>query len=406
MDRRAWLGLTGSALAGGALAESATPRPVAAAAPALKGDGRSDDAPALQAALDAGGTVSLPAGTYRIGATLVLSVEGATLVGPAAPRNPRGPNFPGAAVLRADAGIDLIRISAGGVRLDSLVLDGGGSGRHGVVLHNGFRARVQSCMVRRFQGDGIRLDTAAGPSTGNNNLAVIDSTICAQNARGIAVPTPQRDNNGLALHNCECGANSSHGILYKGEGLVLIGGIMSHNGGYGIQLSEPGDSGYTRGCLIAHPWVEGNTQGGVYSAGRSVRSLILLGHGIQPHTNAQGSEDVRLLVNSTGHGPFLALSGGLQLGEGSGMLRDTRSAASRWNIKVDPGAVVTTIQALPGARPGDLALASHTGLSVSVGFLLSAYVIRADAVCVSIRNETGHAQSLDGMLRVLTFGIL
>jgi hypothetical protein len=43
---------------------------------------------------------------------------------------------------------------------------------------------------------------------------------------------------------------------------------------------------------------------------------------------------------------------------------------------------------------------------VSVGFLLSAYVIRADAVCVSIRNETGHAQSLDGMLRVLTFGIL
>lgn len=45
------------------------------------GDGITDDAPAIQRALDAGGTILVPAGDYRLGSTLAIKSDNTTLVG-------------------------------------------------------------------------------------------------------------------------------------------------------------------------------------------------------------------------------------------------------------------------------------------------------------------------------------
>jgi hypothetical protein len=322
--------------------------------------------------------------------------------------SPRSRFPPRAAALVAGAPIDLIRVSAGGARIDSLVIDGMYIGINGIVMHNSFRTRVQDCLIKRFNDDGIRFDTAAASPVGNNNLAIVAFTLCIENDRGLAVPVPQRDNNGLEVLNSEFVFNRSHGILYKGEGMRLIGGICGQNDGYGVQLSEPNDGGYTLGCVIFYPWLEANALGGVHSAGRSVRNTILLEWDVQDLTSDHGSEDMRVQTSNSGLGfAFSEMTGGLRLGNGSAVVRDTQGVTARWDIGLlAPGATATGTVPLPGARIGDVALATHTGLNVASGFLVSAYVYTPGSVSVSIRNETGAGQFIAGSLRILTLGLL
>jgi hypothetical protein len=143
-----------------------------------KGDGITDDAPAIQAALDSvpagGGTVLVPAGDYRLGESLVISHDGTTLTG-------EGP----ASILRLMDGVEqtgIILPQAYGGNLDPtlivhnvtvsrLTLDGnynpipasGQPNYFAVFVRQASDVTLSDLVVRHWAVDGISISNGGDP---------------------------------------------------------------------------------------------------------------------------------------------------------------------------------------------------------------------------------------------------
>lgn len=405
------------------------------------GDGLNADGYAIQAAIEAaeGGIVFLPKGTYRITETVVIppEVKGTTLYGTGS-----------SSLLAVDTAIDAIRVSALNAKLFNFDIQGNQVGRNGIVMHNAGRSVLEKVGVYNFTQNGILFDTAVAFPTGNNNLTkVLYTTTNLNGLAGIAMREHQLDNNGIEFIGVESRRNGTNGLLYKGQGCRVIGGIFEHNNSYGIQLSESSDRPYTSGCMIMYPWLEDNgrtvcagqqARCGVLSAGKAVRNMIMRDITVQGLTSAPGSEDGEMtLANSYGaalqfrgannrsinmhplsnapvveiypEGPDSALSlmlsgknsGGVAIGRGGAPIQKHLSSVTQW---IPPtlfsDSYATMEMPVAGATLGGTCTASLSS-PLPEGVTLHAAVIATGAVRITLINHSKQVKQVPyGNLRV------
>ena len=192
---------------------TATPRPTATPTPTpppgtvsvrdfgATGNGITDDAPAIQAALDSvptgGGTVFVPAGDYRLGASLVIGKDGTTFTG-------EGPD----SILRL---MDSTRESAiclpqaysatGGlsptiivhnVHISNLIIDGnhnpqspvGDPSYFGIFIQQAINVTLSGLIVRNWFFDGIVIGDGGDP---NDHITIENCLITGIGRNGIEV---------------------------------------------------------------------------------------------------------------------------------------------------------------------------------------------------------------------------
>jgi hypothetical protein len=254
------------------------------------GDGTTDDTTALTNAIASGKDVVVPAGIYLITTALTLANQGQKIIGTRAARV--AADVTNGSIIRTSGSINALSITAP-VQIENLVLDGANAGAIGITIAGGNRSHFKDVVIKRFLSDGVRVPSG----TANNNLMTFEA--CAAYSNGghgfniVEDASGSADNNGPLMLGCEANANTSDGLRYSGQGLVLIGGIYSSNGAYGIRLGVSTDAGSTKGCVVLYPWVESNTTGGVLSD-KAVGNLIYLDSNQQGHVHTSGSGDLHI----------------------------------------------------------------------------------------------------------------
>jgi hypothetical protein len=153
------------------------------------GDGTTDDAPAIQAAIESlaatGGTVYVPAGDYRLGSSVVIDQNNITLTGQGA-----------ASVLQMlpDAndvsGILLPDQPLHNVTISDLVVDGnhnpitGISGQSGIWIRQASYVTLSGVIVRDWSGDGIQVANGSNP---DDHVTIENSLITGIHRNGIHI---------------------------------------------------------------------------------------------------------------------------------------------------------------------------------------------------------------------------
>lgn len=255
------------------------------------GDGATDDAAAIQAAIDwvrdvrGGGDVLLRAATYVIGATIRVW-EGVTLIGEGgSPRNwwePAGFTFTlDGTVLRAAAGLnaDVVvveltgapnadRRHGGGVQ--RLTIDGNGANNasgNGLVLNGVNVPIVRDVIVGRCAERGVWAKSSGGADSQCNNMH-LDRIVSFDNGTvGFALSggdnqimglwgifngqTGLTDATGATIYsNCYFNDNGTDGIYSAGEDTDFVGVTAYHNQRNGIVVA--GKRPALVGCKARH----------------------------------------------------------------------------------------------------------------------------------------------------------
>ena len=174
---------------------SAQVAPTAAASPSsavsvkdfgAKGDGVTDDAAAIQAAVDSlpasGGTVFVPAGDYRVSTSVVLGRDNISLVGQGASSVlrslPSETLFP--VILLPDSPVKNVTIS-------NLVADGNHnpiSGQCGIWIQQGSYVTISGVIVRNISGDGIQVANGSNP---NDHVTIKNCQVAGIHRNGIHI---------------------------------------------------------------------------------------------------------------------------------------------------------------------------------------------------------------------------
>lgn len=205
------------------------------------GDGVTDDAPAIQAAIDAhpGGVIYVPVGDYRVGATIAVGTDNTTLIG-------EGP----ASVLRLmdDTTVSVIGIPVAyldssppdfrvdGVTIERLCVDGnhnllGGEGGDyfGIQVRQAQNLTIRKVLVRNLVSDGITISNGNMPTAG---LVIEDCRITSRRSgihvgfaldpiirRNFIVDTPDQ----WYYPAYPWGSSAGHSIDSEVEGYDLFG---------------------------------------------------------------------------------------------------------------------------------------------------------------------------------------
>jgi hypothetical protein len=224
-----------------------------------RGDGITDDAPAIQAALDSvpagGGTVLVPAGDYRLGRTLVISHDRTTFTG-------EGPT----SILRLrdgvqQTGIILPRAYGGNldptlivhdVTISRLTLDGNhnpvvvpGSGQpdyFGVFVRQATRVMLSGLVVRHWASDGISISHGGDPV---DQITIENCLITGVRRNGIHI--------GFAT-NATIRGNHISDVPSQYWGPAAANGIDVEVEGWNSARTYPGKAG-----TFPHPYVVGLT---------------------------------------------------------------------------------------------------------------------------------------------------
>lgn len=236
----------------------AQPPQIATAHATLAGDGVTDDRAALQAMLDLGGIVTIPAGRYLVGPGAnwwCLDVPaGATIRGE-----------PGTVLLQAAmaGGIRLLAVKGSGVTLDTLELDGqralqsdADEHRAGLVAYGAAGLTVRNVTAHDFTGDGFYV---YAPADGASADLLFDRVTARDNTR-----------NGLTF-----GGQTDRALVtssvFRGNGAqqldteapiatvndVTVRGSFIEGPGYALTISGFGAAHRSRNWLV-----EGNTING------------------------------------------------------------------------------------------------------------------------------------------------
>lgn len=259
-----------------------------------KGDGKTDDTPALLAAIEkaqeTNGTIYFPHGEYRIHPVKLPSHI--TLKGDSAwsyaNKDKTDPDFEGKTILSALSGDARALLDLGdsrGTRIIGLTLDGNNMGEsmHGVYARNAGCEQhicVEDCRINHFTGSGIRLERCwvfsirrnlimfngehGIDSTSGYDGWIIDCQLTANKGAGLfargAPKEGMSDEEKKALKFFGTASimvtanrvewNREGGILLNGSNSMQITGCsIDHNFGPGIKISN-GTSHTITGCKI------------------------------------------------------------------------------------------------------------------------------------------------------------
>lgn len=254
IDRRTFFSLAGGAVAGGAVAGgtgSALALPFAAplafqgtdlAPPAnccgltvnvralpyaAKGDGRTNDTPAIMAAVNAvaaagGGVIELPAGDYLVDSLRIPRIRGGTI------------RFVGQG-WSIDAGANTRLVSASespmfvpgggvnGLELSLVHLDGNNLGTYGWYGESGNKARLLNVLVDRFTKCGIYF---------NQGLCELRQSYVRDN-KGIGV----RVYSDSWISGSEIGSNVGVGLVVASGGNRITDNLINSNDSHGIHIT-------------------------------------------------------------------------------------------------------------------------------------------------------------------------
>lgn len=240
---------------------------------ALTGDGIADDRAALQAMLNLGGTVTIPAGRYLVGpgtSWWCLNVpSGATVRG----------EF-GTVLLQAPmaGGIRLLAVQGAGVTLDTLELDGqrvlqGDADEHraGLVAYGATGLTVRNVTAHDFTGDGFYV---YAPADGASTDLLFDHITARDNTR-----------NGLTFGG-------------QTDRAAVIGSVFRGNGAQQLDTEAP--IATVNDVTVRDSHIEGPgyalTISGYGAAHRS-RNWRVEGNAINGGINVVWAEDVRIQRN-------------------------------------------------------------------------------------------------------------
>lgn len=211
------------------------------------GDGITDDAAAIQAAIEAAetvnGTVHLPVGTYLIGTTLSIS-EKITFRG-AGRGDPTG-DAAAATIIQKSADVlgILVEDGASYTVLEDFLLYAalGGDSTNGIEIGEATATNgVTQCEIRQVEvwsmgGDGIDVR--------NGNAGKMDNVFCVGNGgHGIRIDSDNTGSinvNAWTLINCSAGSNTGDGLsIVDGRDITVLGGDFESNGARGIYTNGP-----------------------------------------------------------------------------------------------------------------------------------------------------------------------
>lgn len=316
--------------------------------------GESESAPAFQEALDdvadAGGTVYVPAGLYRVGSTLVWPrVAGTNTLRPILLRgeNPSViKGIPsswsrGTSALRYEGGGSLFDLRGGEGEetnfsggLSGLSLHGmGREGTRGIDAYNVRVAQFSNLVVRNF-GTNVKI-------AGESFYSVWKDCLFSDAVNDGA----QFDNdlNGSGFSRCRFAANGRHGVRVAGGGFPvwLDGCWMEANRGYGVSFHNTIEARITAGYL------EGNEGGGIRFEGvpgPTYRSMVSLVHSyVRP---AEGTSAI-----SFGENPVAVRLMG-------NMIDSSQGADSVLSVDEEDRHSVVAIGTVPVGRGGEISLFS------------------------------------------------
>lgn len=280
----------------------------------VKGDGTTDDAPSLQAAIASapqGGTVVLGPNTYRLGASLVISKQ-VTLVGAGG----AGDYAPTALVTDGTFPAVVFQGNPGGwaslrdvaVRASAKV-----AGVHGVKVR-AHGVRLDGVNIQGYGGNGIDINADDWPGGSNaNNWRVSSCRVVACGGHGLYVRGS--DANAGLCDGSDFTANAGWGIRDESlAGNTYVASMVEANVGGALYAANAGGSiflgCYTEGgqppSHVAYPGaVIGGTHGAGFDAG-STAFMMLNSDNVSPH-RVRRVVGGKTLTHTLGNGePFAA----------------------------------------------------------------------------------------------------
>lgn len=308
------------------------------------GDGVTDDQAAIQAAIDTGEPVFLPAGhTFGVSAPLTLNTNFQHL---------RGGGW--TARLKALSTIDAVVVAdARGLNVGEFDIESDNKATYGLVLHDaGGASRFERIRVQRATSHGVLFDNDWDASAGNNIGAGLHEVQSQNNGgAGFAAHLEQGDNNSILFVNCWAQANASHGFFWNGRGTSFLNCLSEANDGWGWQFGQESNAGTTVvGNSMLNCWLEGNDLGGIVTH-KAVRNSFLMGSGQEwdwETSTSIGNIEIRVSSSSWGQfnlkGDFVQSAGGRVGFYGASPVPQPSITGSTDSAKID--SVIATLAAL------------------------------------------------------------
>ena len=263
------------------------------------GDGTTDDAGAIQAALDAGagGSIYLPTGTYNVGAELTVSANSELV-------------FAGGATLSASGGSNLLNLATGCRLLNPRLTEArpynsipdfssgiNVDGASGIEIIGGYVDRFTASNIRIVDSSNIHIRgmeiTLAGDKTVN---------------RGRGIRLAQGQNRDISVRDCYIHRNGHHGIQALDSsfrptpvvvGIVVADNLLIDNGDNGVDLlgvedfAVTGNVCYDNGDNEASPGGgQGVHVGGYGTRGAGTQYGTIVGNTCRDHVAGFGIEVV------------------------------------------------------------------------------------------------------------------
>ena len=372
------------------------------------GNGTTDDTAAIQAALDfaAGGTVLLPAGTYKTIATLNISDNGSSLVG-------IGREY--SIILNKNtSGTDIITV-AGTIRgctICNLKIKGHSGGGDGIHLNGGYgHVRIINVYLESIGGDAV--DGSAGNAIDVYCESVKITTGYGYgfnfNVNSAGVPL-----NTLNMKNCYVNYVAEDGIIVNNVAAFHLDCCSADNiQKYAYRLNG---TGKCDACTCEDTLAVGTDVGfGIVGSGSVILSACRA-TSVSGSFTITGASKAILdgCIATTPIGAIIALGSGATGGvevrncnfpgnptiNAAALYTEHKYAFTTWDpASINSGAIATTTVTVTGARVGDTCAVGFSSITAG-GWIISGSVTANDTVTVTLLNMTCSAVDLgSGTLR-------
>lgn len=369
------------------------------------GDGATDDSAAIQAAHDAlpsgGGTVYVPAGSYVLDATVVLSKK-VHLVGAGATAEQATVLAPTTFIKKSTLNGPGFQVTAACCLLEGFLLDGQASnGGDGISVEQ-HGCHIRDVSVFRQGGNGIRIGTA---STDNCNFWRLDHAKSMSNTgHGVYICSNSGgapDANAGTAINVSVDNNTGDGMRIDNAWLNTVIGLLAEgNTGYGLNLT----ANSVNNRILGGDQDEVNTAGNIINSGTG---NVLLGVSDSGYTES-GTNTVRVTRSTIRHDSASITTvnalASLVVGGGTSIVKHL-SVTDTWNPgTVNAGAFAYKQVTLSGIAAGDVVAVGFAILESATavaGCQISGYVKDASTIVVTLTNGTALSHTFDsGTLRV------